>query len=186
MKQELWQNVLPNGELSNMPRVAYSPLAKGMSVAASHVWIWREKDGTREILLQKRAPDKHSWPGFYDISAAGHIDFSETPISAAMRETKEELNLDIVQDQLEYIGTYRVKEHAWRQYGFVNEYQWIYVVKLDKDTEFSFSDGEVSEIVWFNLDKLKSDVSQQIFDINIVRHDKEYFDIVFKALEDAK
>jgi isopentenyl-diphosphate Delta-isomerase len=185
MKKELWQNVLSNGELSDVPRVAHSPLARGMSVAAAHVWIWREKNGARQVLLQKRAADKHSWPGFYDISAAGHIDFLERPISAAIRETKEELNLDVTQDQLKYIGTYRVKEHTWEQYRFVDEYQWIYILKLDKDIDFFFNDGEVSEAAWFNLERLKSDVSQRIFNINVVRHDKEYFGIVFKALEDA-
>lgn len=58
-------------------------------------WIFREaKDGTLEVVLQKRAPHKDVWPGRYDASAAGHVRFGETTAEAA-REIEEELGLRV-------------------------------------------------------------------------------------------
>jgi hypothetical protein len=37
---------------------------------AAHVWVFCPS--TRELLLQQRALGKDSWPGLWDISAAGH------------------------------------------------------------------------------------------------------------------
>ena len=39
-----------------------------------HIWIVREREqGAYDVLLQKRSARKDSYPGCYDISAAGHV-----------------------------------------------------------------------------------------------------------------
>ncbi|EPS64241.1 hypothetical protein M569_10540 [Genlisea aurea] len=48
---------------------------------AVHVWIFSET--TKELLLQKRADCKDSWPGFWDISSAGHISAGESSLVTA-------------------------------------------------------------------------------------------------------
>lgn len=77
---------------------------KALLHGASHVWIWRHKGNKIQILLQKRAADKRTWPNYYDISAAGHIDLGEDPITAAVRETKEEIGHDVPDTDLRFIG----------------------------------------------------------------------------------
>jgi hypothetical protein len=48
---------------------------------AVHVWIYVESTG--ELLLQKRADRKDSWPGLWDISSAGHISAGDTSLITA-------------------------------------------------------------------------------------------------------
>lgn len=48
---------------------------------AVHVWIYSES--TQELLLQKRADCKASWPGKWDISSAGHISSGESSLLTA-------------------------------------------------------------------------------------------------------
>lgn len=48
---------------------------------AVHVWVYSES--TQELLLQKRADCKASWPGKWDISSAGHISAGESSLLTA-------------------------------------------------------------------------------------------------------
>ena len=62
---------------------------------ASHVFLARLRGGRTELLLQKRSAQKDSFPGLYDISAAGHLDPGEDFAAAARRELAEELGEDV-------------------------------------------------------------------------------------------
>jgi isopentenyldiphosphate isomerase len=55
--------------------------ADGDYHGAVHVWIYVESTG--ELLLQKRADRKDSWPGLWDISSAGHISAGDTSLITA-------------------------------------------------------------------------------------------------------
>ncbi|XP_024024720.1 nudix hydrolase 3-like [Morus notabilis] len=46
-----------------------------------HVWIYAEN--TQELLLQRHADCKDSWPGFWDISSAGHISAGDSSLITA-------------------------------------------------------------------------------------------------------
>ncbi|KAL4557466.1 hypothetical protein LXL04_035644 [Taraxacum kok-saghyz] len=48
---------------------------------AVHVWIFAES--TQQLLLQKRADHKDSWPGLWDISSAGHVSAGDTSLITA-------------------------------------------------------------------------------------------------------
>ena len=48
---------------------------------AVHVWIYAES--TQELLLQRRADCKDSWPGLWDISSAGHISAGDSSLITA-------------------------------------------------------------------------------------------------------
>jgi isopentenyldiphosphate isomerase len=49
---------------------------------AVEVWIYVESTG--ELVLQKRADGKDSWPGRWDTSSAGHITAGDTSLLSAM------------------------------------------------------------------------------------------------------
>jgi hypothetical protein len=48
---------------------------------AVHVWIFAEN--TQELLVQRRADFKDSWPGLWDISSAGHISAGDSSLVSA-------------------------------------------------------------------------------------------------------
>jgi isopentenyldiphosphate isomerase len=52
-------------------------------------------DDSGRMLIQKRAAGKDIWPNLWDVSVAGSVIAGETPREAAIRETREELGLDI-------------------------------------------------------------------------------------------
>jgi isopentenyldiphosphate isomerase len=62
------------------------------------------EDETGRILLQRRNPRMLLYPGYWDNSAAGHVDEGMTYLAAAVQEVTEELG--IVDPKLEEIGHY--------------------------------------------------------------------------------
>ena len=48
---------------------------------AVHMWIFAEN--TQQLLLQRRADCKDSWPGLWDISSAGHISAGDSSLVTA-------------------------------------------------------------------------------------------------------
>lgn len=65
--------------------------------------VTRENDGQEEILLQKRK-DTGWMDGFWELAACGHVEEGETLKQAAVRETKEELGLDVKEEDLKFAG----------------------------------------------------------------------------------
>ncbi|KAB2004860.1 hypothetical protein ES319_D11G229900v1 [Gossypium barbadense] len=58
---------------------------------AVHVWIFTES--TQELLLQKRADCKDSWPGLWDISSAGHISAGDSSLITAQIPILKYINI---------------------------------------------------------------------------------------------
>ena len=73
----------PTGEVQPRSRVH----AAGLFHRSVHVWLLHASSGS--LLLQQRAAAKDSWPGRWDISAAGHISAGEGPLETAVREVEE-------------------------------------------------------------------------------------------------
>src|SRR3989344_7121738 len=61
-----------------------------------------------KLLLQKRAQDKDTYPGFYTVSAGGHVLKGQDYKEAAQRELYEEL---MISGKLEYIDTFLVPDN---------------------------------------------------------------------------
>lgn len=57
-----------------------------------HVCIFNAEN---QLLIQKRQKDKESWPGYWDLSAAGSALKGETSQQAAEREVQEELGIKL-------------------------------------------------------------------------------------------
>lgn len=179
--EELWQEY----------NVAGEPVGEGLTKAqarsgilhgASHVWLWRKDNGAVEVLLQKRADDKPTWPGYFDISAAGHIDFGESPIQAALREMDEELGVALTAEELELFFVYH-KPAANLPGGIIEEeFQWVYGVEHNNDS-FTYVDGEVTSVEWHTLESVRDMVAGKLQQKKIVAHRELYFMNLFAALE---
>jgi isopentenyldiphosphate isomerase len=146
---------------------------------ASHVWIWRVQNGVVEVLLQKRSPQKWTWPNCYDVSAAGHINAGEEPLTAGIRETKEEIGIDIDETHMQSIGVQRAR--LITPNGLIeNEFQWLYLLRLDGDTVFTIEDNEVLSLVWKPFDDMIAEFKKK--PDTYVPHGDIYFDTVLAAI----
>jgi len=144
----------------------------------AHVWIWRQSDNTVEILLQKRSDQSKTWPGFWDISTAGHIDAGETPLATAVREASEEIGITIDPNELSLVGVYRWKQKAVSKYDVIeNELQWIYTYEMrdTHDNSFIYEESEVSGTRWTTMDEFTQLTQGESRLGPIVDHDKEYY-----------
>ena len=150
---------------------------------ASHVWIWKNNERAIEVLLQRRAKDKATWGGHLDISAAGHIDAGETALEAAIRETKEEIGLEVRETSLFLVNVHRARMRA--ELGgreiIENEFQFVYLLKLEEDSEIRLEDGEVDSTHWLTLDEFEG-ITRGISNDRIVPHGEVYYSTLLDAI----
>ena len=150
--------------------------SKGILHGASHVYIYRKNanDGI-DILLQRRSPNKDSFPNCLDISSAGHMtggmNFEET----AIRELKEELGIDVDASELEYAFTQRIsKESMFRGEKFIdNEINKIYMLNKDLDiSSLELQEEEVPEVIWMDGEEISKRL--EAGDTELCLNEKEY------------
>ena len=158
--------------------------AKGLLHGGAHVWIWRVVKNTVEVLLQKRAAGKRTWPNLYDISAAGHIDLGEEPVTAAIRETEEEIGVSISPSELVHVGVHRAYMVTPNN-AIENEFQWLYLLWLTQSVKFTQQDAEVAALEWKPLTDFKTEVLGGDGSQGYVPHGRLYFETVIAAIERA-
>ncbi|RYX79185.1 NUDIX domain-containing protein [bacterium] len=143
-------------------------------MGAAHIWIWRKRGSNTEILLQRRSRSKSTWAGYLDISAAGHIDAGESPVQAAIREAKEEIDIDIQSEKLYYVFGLRTPLDD-------REFDVVYLNKIEEDVQFHFNDGEVEELLWKNLDEFEV-MTRKPDKYNLVPQGEAYFLLLIAAI----
>lgn len=179
-----WQVFLPNGEPDpgNGRLRSEFAMQDAPICGSAHVWLVRRTiSGKREVLLQKRSMSIEAWPGYYDISAAGHIDLGETPLSAAVRESKEEIGIDVDTDRLEllFVNKKLPNKFGDASSGFT-EFQWVYRCNISNDQNFVLIDGEAERLEWFAFDDLsRTDIRKTK---PLVPHSDEYFAMLTSRL----
>ncbi|MFC1721446.1 NUDIX domain-containing protein [Patescibacteria group bacterium] len=143
---------------------------EGLWHKSVHVWIINDKD---ELLIQKRAPEKDSHPNEWDISTAGHISSGETPISTAISEAKEELGIDITENELKKLFTHKNQSIQHGGKFINNEFTDVYLVRKNVDVQkLKLQPEEVSEVKLVHYKDLQKIISDKT--PGYVLHDDEY------------
>jgi len=107
----------------------------------------------KEILLAQRSLSKKVAPGWWDISAAGHILSGENITQAAKRELFEELGV--------HVGLKFFNKHLDindRESRFF--YCYYAIVDL---TSFEFDIAEVSQVQWVKIDDLENFAKNNLY-----------------------
>jgi isopentenyldiphosphate isomerase len=129
---------------------------QGIWHGGTHIWIYNTKG---ELLLQLRDPHKDIYPGTWDISAAGHINAGELPEQTALRETEEELGLQLTQKDLRFVGITRTDKLIPPANWMHRAFDWTYIVQQDVAiTQLRMQAGETVEARWISLDEFETDV----------------------------
>lgn len=142
-----------------------------------HIWIINDKN---EVLLQRRCKNKDSNPNMLDISSAGHLSAGDESREGAIRELKEELNLDIKKEDLEYIKTIKVEEGKGTNF-INNEFNDIYLLKTNKKlSDMKYQEEEISEIMYIPYNEFKEMIKNH--HPELLRHEEE-FKILIELLD---
>ncbi len=149
--------------------------SQGLWHKNAHVWIINSK---KEVLLQKRSLIVENHPDLWDISAAGHVSSGQDIIYTALRETEEEIGLKLDPSQLIPIGI--IKEMSRVGDYINNEFNSIFVVRMDLDPEKIEKQEEVSEVKFISYKILKEIVESG--DKTFVPHPQEY-QLLFNYLD---
>ncbi len=127
----------------------------GLCHPTIHVWFYTL---TGQVLLQRRAVHKETFPGLWDVSVAGHIGAGESPVSGALREVSEEIGLKVKAEELELIATLKaVHNHPG---GVVDcEFHHVFLCRLQNPlSALAPQASEVAELKLYPLLTLAEEV----------------------------
>ena len=177
MTKEYFDLLNENGERIGKTKLRSEVHRDGDWHKAVHIWIINNKG---DILLQRRCATKDSNPNMLDISCAGHLSAGDDSLTGAIRELKEELNLDVNKEDLEYIKTIK-KSSKYTETFINNEFDDLYILRTDKKLEdMEYQKEEISEIMYVPYKEFKKMVQNKQPDL--LRHDEE-FEILFNLFD---
>lgn len=142
---------------------------------ATHIWVYNKRG---ELLLQHRAKQMATYPNRWDLSAAGHLDAREEPLAGAQRELKEEINLAVKEDELEFLKVKKIAQKL-KFLGIPRknkEFCYVYLLKSNEGKNLEIQESELKEIKFFDTDKLKKELKNN--PAKFVPHGDYWFEII--------
>lgn len=101
---------------------------RGLWHRCFHCWIFGSDSGEPYLIVQRRAATKDTWPGYLDVTAAGHLATGEEPVDG-LREVEEELGLRVDPGRLVPLGTRRVEQEI--PGGLDREFHDVFLLRDD-------------------------------------------------------
>jgi isopentenyl-diphosphate delta-isomerase len=173
---EIIDILTPQGEFTGVTALKSKAHQLGLYHATTHVWFYTD---AKKVLLQKRASVKSVFPNLWDVSVAGHIGAGEKIETAAIREVKEEIGIDILEKELTKIA-FRKDEIVHPNGILDNEFKHIFLCKLNyKVAELTKQLSEVDDLQLFDISILKNAEKQGSF---IVPNINKYYDFIYDAI----
>ncbi|MBC9796069.1 NUDIX hydrolase [Sinomicrobium weinanense] len=168
-----------NGNYTGKVLLKSEAHAKGLFHPTIHVWLYTT-DG--KVLLQKRSACKDTFPGYWDVSVAGHIGAGEASLSSALREVEEELGLQLSEKALEKTGICKsVTKH--REDLIDCEFHHIYIGELNVPlSELKLQETEVDDVKLMDIDEFLSIVKDPPPSSLYVISCPDYYKSVFGAI----
>lgn len=153
-KMELFEILEEDGRKSGLVRERGVAHCQGSLHPTVHIWVVRRReDGGCDVLLQKRSAQKDSYPGCYDISAAGHVAAGEEILPSALRELREELGIEASAEDLFEVGIHRgYTEEIFRGRMF-KDAEWSHVYLYQRPVEIEdmqLQETEVETVCWMD------------------------------------
>ena len=130
--------------------------SQGIRHRTAHIWIVRKVNGRYQVLMQKRAMNKESFPGMFDTSSAGHI---QQVMSLWNRHyVSFTRNWESVHSRrnwnLPEIFRISYEKEFYRKMFRDNEIAFVYIYSQPVDeTKLVLQKEEVETVEWFDLEE---------------------------------
>ena len=159
---EIFDVLNENGEFTNQIETREECHNKGLWHRAVVVFIISTDN--KKILLQQRSANKKLWPNLWDITAGGHVLTGEFGYQTVIRETKEEIGVDITKNDLEFIGGTKSENISG---NIINRhFNEFYIVHKDIDiNDIVLQEEEVQDIKWFDKEEVVARIKNNYQDL---------------------
>ena len=139
-------------------------LEKGEYRNLVHVWIINSKG---ELLLQRRSENKKHFPNMWSVTS-GCVHYDESFVQTCKREVKEELDVDLDENNLEYMISYKLEKVIAQ----------VFVLYQDVDiNKVKVQEEEVSEVKFVKCEELEKMIKD-----NITAGSINYFDFLKRVI----
>lgn len=179
---ELLDIVTKQGKPTGTTALKSEAHSKGLYHNTIHLWLFTSKG---HILLQQRSHKKAIYPLLWDVSVAGHIDAGETFIEAVLRETKEEIGLQLESKNLEHIGTFLHKTSYNNGNIQDNEFHQIFIAKLNIDlNHLTPQADEVEALKLVTFKEFDALLKESRTNQHFVTSNKVYYKFILKTIKE--
>lgn len=147
-----------------------------------HLWLFTSKG---EILLQQRSHKKAIHPLLWDVSVAGHIDAGESFIEAALRETEEEIGLQLQPECLNKIGVI-LHESSYNDGSIQdNEFHQVFISELKVEIDKLIpQEEEVEALKLVSLNEFEALLKESESNSHFVSTNKSYYEFILKEIKE--
>ena len=166
-----------NGSLTEKKKLKSEAHKKGLWHASTQIWIYTPKG---EILIQKRTANKDTYPNLWDISVAGHLSAGDSPIAASIREIKEEIDLIIPAEALQFLKT--VKNSKKPSPSIIdNEFNHLFICcSTININELQLQPEEVAAVELLPINEFKNQLANNY--TKFVPHGMEYYNYILSNI----
>nr|UWI48975.1 NUDIX domain-containing protein [Clostridioides difficile] len=147
---ELWDLYNADGIKTGNVIERDNSIEEGYYHLAVEVWI---VNSNSKILIQKRSENKKTLPNIWGMTT-GCIVSGEESLEGAIRESKEEIGIDISKDEIKIFRSMIHGDTLWDVYLVKKEYD-ISNAILQKE--------EVSDIKWVSTDEIRQLLKEGLF-----------------------
>jgi 8-oxo-dGTP diphosphatase len=165
---ELWDIFDKNGNKTGRTIQRGKAMGKGQYSLIVNTWI-TNKSG--QLLITKRSPNKKVFPNMWETTC-GAVIAGESSLEAALREVKEEININLSPANGKYL--FRLKWQSNEFQHFVDV--WLFNKEIDI-TEVIYQPEEVCGVKWASPSQILTMIETGEFTNSFA-----YLDEIFKLL----
>lgn len=155
MKEEYFDVVDENNQPLGIKKLRSEVHRDGDWHRTVHIYFFNQEDGIRKYLVHLRAKDKDVSPNRWDTRFGGHLQAEDSFETAAVKEVKDEVGLDVSLDDLIEGEIYKRQDKAHQEFTKVYYYQF-----RGDAASLKFNDGEVQAVKWVSKDEIEKSIRE--------------------------
>lgn len=169
------------GNFTNQTTMKSEAHRHGLFHPTVHVWFYTNNG---LILMQQRGKNKETHPLLWDVSVAGHVGAGEDIGNSAIRETSEEIGLEIDENELTKIGVFK-SIHKHKADLVDCEFHHTFLCKLKVPlNQLKKQDSEVEALALVPLTKFAEETWGMANLKKYVPHGINYYKSIIKAIKE--